>query len=86
MQKKTLVPRKIVDSEGKVAYSESAQAWNTIKLKKDLFVEFPELKEKRSKFAYKLIFHRDAKEFEKIIKELKNGENLPFLLWVYREV
>ncbi len=32
--------RKVVDSEGRISYSESAQAWNVIKLKKELFEEF----------------------------------------------
>ena len=51
---KTLIPRTKIDSEGKIYYNESFQAWNTLKLKKELFSEFPQLKEKRSKFFYKL--------------------------------
>ncbi|MCD4771691.1 hypothetical protein K8R30_04745 [archaeon] len=85
--KKLLVPRTRIKSEGKVAYSESFQAWNTLKLKKELFSEFPQLKEKRSKFSYELIYHRNTEEFEKVVKELAKGENgvMPLLLWIYKE-
>jgi len=60
-----------VDSEGKIVYSESAQAWNVIKLKKKLFEEFPELKEKISQFSYKLKFFRDELELENAYKKFK---------------
>ena len=68
-------------------YSEGFQAWNVIRLKKELFEEFPELKEKRSKFSYKLIFHRTPEEFEKAVKELKkkNQEVMPMMLWLFKE-
>ena len=84
---KILTPRTKIDSEGKIAYSESFQAWNTLKLKKELFSEFPQLKEKRSKFSYKLVYHRDSKELEKEIKEvLKEGQEvMPMLLWLFKD-
>ena len=84
---KILTPRTKIDSEGKIAYSESFQAWNTLKLKKELFSEFPQLKEKRSKFSYKLVHFRDAKELELEIKErIKKGEKvMPMLLWLFKE-
>jgi len=85
--KKTLVPRTKISSEGKVHYSESFQAWNTLKLKKELFSEFPQLQEKRSKFSYKLIHHRDPKEMEKEIGSMiKEGrEVMPLLLFLYKD-
>ncbi|MBS3087316.1 hypothetical protein J4226_01865 [Candidatus Pacearchaeota archaeon] len=85
--KKTLVPRTKVNSEGKIAYSESFQAWNTLKLKKELFSEFPQLKEKRSKFSYELVYYRDSKEFEKAVREMVKGEGgaMPLLLWIFKE-
>jgi len=85
MEKKPLTPRTIINSEGKVHYSESFQAWNTIKLKKELFNEFPQLKEKRSAFSYKLIYHRDKKELEKTINVLIKNESAPLLLFLYKE-
>ena len=85
--KKTLTPRKIINSEGKVHYSESNQAWNILKLKKEMFEEFPQLKEKRSAFSYQLIYHRDVKELEQAIKKMlkENGDVIPLLLWLYKE-
>lgn len=84
---KFLTPRKKIDSEGKIAYSESFQAWNTLRLKKEMFSEFPQLKEKRSKFSYKLVYHRDPKQLIKDIKKLiKTGQEImPMLLFLYRE-
>lgn len=85
--KNTLAPRTKINSEGKIYYSESFQAWNTLKLKKELFSEFPQLKEKRSKFSYELIYHRDSKEFEKAIKKMiKDGlKVMPLLLRIFKE-
>ncbi|MBR9701839.1 hypothetical protein GOV13_02865 [Candidatus Pacearchaeota archaeon] len=85
--KKTLVPRTKISSEGKVHYSESFQAWNTLMLKKELFSEFPQLKEKRSKFSYELVYHRNPKEFEKAAKKLvKEGKSImPLMVWIYKD-
>ena len=84
---KLLTPRTKIDSEGKIAYSESFQAWNTLKLKKELFSEFPQLREKRSKFSYKLVYHRNSEELKKEIKEMvEDGEEImPMLLYLYKE-
>jgi hypothetical protein len=85
--KKTLVPRTKISSEGKVHYSESFQAWNTLKLKKELFSEFPQLKEKRAKFSYELVYHRNPEEFLKAIKKMvKDGLGvMPLLLRIFKE-
>jgi hypothetical protein len=83
----TLIPRTKIDSKGKLAYSESSQAWNILQIKKELFSEFPQLKEKRSKFSYKLVYHRDPIKFEKEIKELvgKGQKVMPLLVWLYKD-
>ena len=85
--KKSLTPRKTINSEGKVHYSESNQAWNILKLKKEMFEEFPQLKEKRSAFSYQLIYPRDIKELEQTIKKIlnENSETIPLLLWLYKD-
>lgn len=84
--KKSLIPRTKISSEGKVHYSESFQAWNTLKLKKELFSEFPQLKEKRSKFSYELVYHRDSEKFLEEIKEMmKSVKTMPLLLWLFKE-
>ena len=85
--KQTLIPRKTINSEGKIAYSESFQAWNTIKLKKELFSEFPQLKEKRANFSYELIYPKDVESFEDFVKEIKKKKIgvMPMLLFLYKE-
>jgi len=87
MDKKTLIPRTIVDASGKLYYDEKSQAWGIIRLKSDLIKEFPQLKEKRSKFSYQIEYYRTIEEMEKLIKELKKKkvEVLPVLMWLYKE-
>ena len=87
MEKRPLIPRKIINSEGKLHYSEGFQAWNIMRIKKELFSEFPQLKEKRSEFSYQLIYHRDPKELEKAIKKLikENPNFIPMLMYLYKE-
>jgi len=64
-----LAPRRIINVKGKVHYSESGQAWNTIKLKTEFLNEFQQLKEKRSKFSYEMIFGRTEDEMVEAIKK-----------------
>jgi len=81
-----LIPRTKIDSQGKVYYNESFQAWNTLKLKKELFAEFPQLKEKRSKFSYELEYYRDPKKFlAKVKKMIESGKALPLLIWLFKD-
>jgi len=83
--KKPLEPRNVIDVSGKVAYSEGFQAWNIIMLKKELFSEFPQLREKRSKFSYKIMFSRDYDSFQKIAGNMKKENVMPILMWIYKE-
>jgi len=87
MERKTLIPRTIVDVEGKLAYDEKVHAWNVLRLKSDLIKEFPQLKEKTSKFSYQLAYHRTIEELEKTLKELKKKKDtiLPVLMWLFKE-
>lgn len=82
-----LMPTKILEVEGKMFYSESDQAWNTIRFRSEILNEFPQLKQKRSKFKYKMKYFRTFEEFEKEIKELmEKGEFMPVLLFLYKEL
>lgn len=84
--KRTLLPRKTINSCGSINYSEGFQAWNTIRLKKELFEEFPQLKEKSSKFSYEISYHRSTEEFEKALKKMiKEKLAIPMLMWIYKE-
>ena len=85
-EKQPLAPRKVINVNGKVYYNESFQAWNTLKLKKELFTEFPQLMEKRSKFSYKLAYHRDPEKFLTEMKEMiKSGKTMPLLIWLFKD-
>jgi len=85
MKKQPLAPKRIIDVEGKLAYAEGFQSWNILRLKKEIVNEFPALKEKRSEFSYKLMFFRTFEDFSNTIKELKNEEVMPMVLWLYKE-
>lgn len=85
MERKALAPKKIIDVEGKLAYAEGFQSWNILRLKKEIVNEFPQLKEKRSNFSYKLIFCRNHEELLNHIKKLKNDSVMPMLMWMYKE-
>jgi len=87
MPKKTLTPRKIVRVNGILSYDEALQAWSILRLRKDLINEFNQLKEKRSKFSYELLFYRSYEEFEKAMKDLiKKEEVLPILMFLKKEM
>lgn len=84
--KKPLSPKRIIDIDGKLAYSEGFQSWNLIRLKKEIVDEFPQLKEKRSAFSYRLMFFRTHEEILDTIKKLKNEEVMPMILWMYKDL
>jgi len=82
----TLTPKTSVESTGKLSYNESTRSWGTLRFKSELIREFRQLKEKNSKFLYKILLHRTYEEFEKKIKEMiKNKEPIPLLLWFEKE-
>jgi len=86
MKGKPLTPRKVINVKGKVHYSESNQAWNTIKLKTEFLNEFKQLKEKRSKFSYEMIFGRTEEEMVDVIKKIiKDRRLMPVLMFLYKE-
>ena len=84
-EKKLLEPRQVIDIYGKIGYSEGFQAWNTIQLKKEIFSEFPELKEKRSKFSYRIALSRDYSSLKEIVKNQEDKRVMPILMWIYKE-
>jgi viroplasmin and RNaseH domain-containing protein len=78
--------RETLEIEGKLFYSEGSQAWNIIRLKKDLLYNFPQLKEKRSNFSYKMIMPHSLEELKSMIKNLEsNSPNIPILLFFCKE-
>ena len=87
MEAQTLRPQKnAIEIKGKFSYSEGIRAWNIIRFKKELINEFPQLKEKRSAFSYKMTFYQEYKELEKAIRKIKrDGGALPVLLFLCKE-
>jgi len=87
MEKKTLMPRSVIDSKGSMYYDDKSRAWGIIRLRSELLNEFPQLKERTSKFSYQIEYYRTLEEFEKLIKKLKKekAEFLPVLMWMFKE-
>lgn len=80
-----LRPWNLLDVEGKLAYNEGAQAWNTLRFKKEVLTEFPQLKEKRSKLFYGITFIKTYDDLINFIKKMqKENKPLPLLLWFYK--
>lgn len=76
----------VLDIMGNVSYSEGYGAWNTIRLKKEVLNEFPQLKERTTKIRYKLLFYKDYEEFMEAVTKMKeNNEPLPILLYFFKE-
>lgn len=83
--KKALVPRKIIEATGKLAYDEKVGAWSVLRLKSDFYTSFYQLKEKQAKFQYKLSYYHEYEELEKLIKEFKKKNSPPpALLFFYK--
>jgi len=85
MDKKTLIPKKIINIFGKILYNENSQSWSKILFKKEFVDEFPQLKEKRSSFSYEMKYFRTKKEMFKAVKNLDEEEVMPVMVWLYKE-
>ena len=86
--KQALIPkRETLSVDGKMSYAEENRAWNIIRLKQNILIEFPQLKLRREKFSYKMVMYRTYEELKKAIEEMeKNGEQIPILFSLYKEV
>jgi len=72
--------------EGKISYHEARGSWDTIRFQRRLVNEFPQLKDKRACFSYKMILHKSFKDLKKEIEKLRdNEEALPILLFLCKE-
>ena len=82
-----LLPKnKVLEHNGNISYNEGYQAWHLLRFKADLLKEFPQLKEKSKPVSYQLIYFREHKDLMDFMKDLKDKEVLPVLLFFYREV
>jgi hypothetical protein len=72
--------------KGKMAYSMSSRSWNTIRLKKEIIDEYPQLRNRRFKAKYRMTFYRDPVElFLAVEKIMDNKAELPILLYFEQE-
>jgi len=80
-----LIPRKVIEASGKMAYDEKVGAWSVIRLKSEFYTSFYQLKEKRTRFEYKLSYFHEYEELENLLKELKKkGIPPPALLFFFK--
>jgi hypothetical protein len=76
----------VINLVGPILYSPGSRAWNTIRIKKDIIFKFPQLKERRAKFFYKMILHKNYKELEKALRKMKKCKDaVPMLFCLYKE-
>lgn len=87
MEEQILRPlRNSIQVKGKISYRDSTGCWSLIALGKQIIQEFPQLREKRSKFGFKMAFYYEHKDLEKAVRKIKRkGEALPLLLWLVKE-
>ena len=79
---KFLKPRKDpIETEGKMVYCEGQRAWSFLRIKGEILSEFPQLRERREKLGYKLLFCRDINELENQFKKIKEIGVAPLLVW-----
>ncbi|MBW6442292.1 hypothetical protein K0A97_00730 [Patescibacteria group bacterium] len=76
---------RIVKIKGKIHYSEGAQSWNIIRLKKEILYEFPELKEKSSNFGYTMIIPKSKESFKELLSEIEQ-KALPIFLFLNKSL
>ena len=75
-----------LEAEGAMSYDNSSGCWNTIRVRKNFVKQFPQLKEKRAKFSYKMNFCASYEELKKAIERMdKNKEPLPILLYLIQD-
>jgi len=68
--------------DGKLFYSEGDQAWTKLRLKKEVLHEFPQLKNKRISFKYRMIIPRSPDKIEEFMEEFSKSSNMiPVLLF-----
>lgn len=76
----------ILEIDGKLFYNEGSQAWTILRLKRELVHKFPQLKDKRSNFGYKMIMHDSLESLKTMVKDIeKNGGKIPVLLFFCKE-
>ncbi|MBW3001872.1 hypothetical protein KY338_01775 [Candidatus Woesearchaeota archaeon] len=75
-----------LEAKGVMSYDNNARCWNTIRVRKNFVKQFPQLRQRRTKFSYKMSFYASYEELKKAIKNMeKKKEALPILLYLVQE-
>jgi len=79
--------KETVEIKGKLFYSDSDQAWNLIRIKKELLHEFPHLKEKDIEgLVYYMKLYRNYGELKQFVESLeKSSATIPIVLFIGQE-
>ena len=60
--------------------------WNTIRFKRQILEEFPQLRDRGTIIRYKLVFYKTYEELANAVEELKEGDiGLPLVLYLYKD-
>lgn len=71
-------------TEGRVSYGETAKAWNTIRLQKEIAKEFPALLNRSARVSFRLEYVRNLEGLKAKIKEIeKEKQGIPLLLYLF---
>jgi len=77
------IKKALIDTDGRLSYSESIGAWNIIRLKNDFVRNLPKLREKKANIYFRIIHYFSYEELLRVIKEMKErGDPLPMLLFL----
>ncbi len=87
MQRKYLTPaREVVEVDGSVFYQQKPGAWNTLRLKRQIYEEYPLLKQKAKRISYRMALCRTQKQMDDIMAKVRREEiPMPLLLWFSTE-
>jgi hypothetical protein len=75
-----------ISVEGRISYNESAQAWNILRLPKEIMNDFPVLKKKRAKLSFRMEHVRNIENLKARVKKIEEEKKpIPILLYLYLE-
>ena len=76
----------IIETSGKLSYHESAQAYNTLRLPKQILTQFPDLKNKLLNIRFKLEYFSNYSDIRKFLWESEyNNQEPPLLVYFYKK-
>jgi hypothetical protein len=78
--------RETLRIKGKLSYCESDQAWNLLRLKKEILHEFPHLKNKQGDFIYLMKLHHSYDDLREELDVLQTESPVvPIILFIGKE-